>query len=168
MPLHCRISVFLEHMLTSNSKAAYVSLPVTLLSPLGLDGGVVVDWSHQLTAVFHDKYERTQQVIEVAHGHHVHWEHTSQGGSNVRSARWCTPPWVAHTPQLDTRAPADKMPPAAPRYRPLLNGPAEPYHTPVFFLFPLFYSTLSLVFTIYILWWTFIVFGPPEWFEATL
>ena len=43
MPLHCRISVFLEHMLTSNSKAAYVSLPVTLLSPLGLDGGVVVD-----------------------------------------------------------------------------------------------------------------------------
>ena len=65
-------------------------------------------------------------------------------------------------PQLDTRAPADKMPPAAPRRRPLLNGPAEPYHTPVFFLFPLFYSTLSLVFTIYILGRTIIVFGPPE------
>ena len=43
-----------------------------------------------------------------------------------------------HTlPQLDTRAPADKMPPAAPRRRPLLNSPAEPYHTPVFF-FPYF------------------------------
>ena len=143
MPCIRRISVFLEHMLTSKKQptSAYVSLPVTLFSPLALDGGVVVDWSNQLTAVFHDKYERTQQVIEVARGHHVHQEHASQ------VPRWqqCPISKMVHShyrgwhtlPQLDTRAPADKMPRAPPRYRPLLNGPAEPYHTPVF-SFPTF------------------------------
>ena len=56
-----------------------------------------------------------------------------------------------HTlPQLDTRAPADKMPPAAPRRRPLLNGPAEPYHTPILFFFFYFSFPPYFLFSRYI------------------